>query len=156
MNAVFTIIWTILYQYSAGRIKKPNRPYMARGPQFAHAWYRAYTRSRLTPQSVPFADLSTLGPVIVCGVRFYRFVPASCKRKSYTQEKLCGYNPYLPRVNRVLLCSLSHLQAHITCPRLTTSEYLFVLFPVLQPYLRLETKREANQLKCQSDVYLTV
>ena len=34
----------------------------------------AITRSRLTPQSAPFADLSTLGPVIVCGVRSYRFV----------------------------------------------------------------------------------
>ena len=30
------------------------------------------TRTRLTPQSVSFANLSTLGPVIVCGVSFYR------------------------------------------------------------------------------------
>ena len=26
MNAVFTLIWTILYQYSTGQIKKPNGP----------------------------------------------------------------------------------------------------------------------------------
>jgi len=36
----------------------------------------AITRSRWTPQSAPFPDLSTFGPV--CGVRFYRFVTASC------------------------------------------------------------------------------
>ena len=59
----------------------------------------AYTRSRLPPQSAPFADLSTLGPVIV--IRFYSFVTALCKRKGYTQEKLCGYNPFRPRVNGV-------------------------------------------------------
>ena len=60
--------------------------------------YRAYTRSRLTPQSVPFADLSTLGPVIVCGVRFRVSVTASCERTGYTKEKSSGYNRLRSRV----------------------------------------------------------
>ena len=47
----------------------------------------AITRSRWTPQSAPFPDLFTFGPVVVCGVRFYRFVTASCGKKGYTQEK---------------------------------------------------------------------
>ena len=33
----------------------------------------ANTPSRLTPQSFPFADLSTFGPVIVCEVPFLSF-----------------------------------------------------------------------------------
>ena len=61
--------------------------------------YRAYTRSRLTPQSVPVADLPTLGPVIVCGVRFRGSVTASCERTGYTQEKSSGYKRLRSHVN---------------------------------------------------------
>ena len=57
----------------------------------------AITRSRLTPQSAPFPDLSTFGPVIVCGVRFYCLVTASCGKKGYTQEKYGNTTRFRPR-----------------------------------------------------------
>jgi len=53
--------------------------------------YRAYTLRHLAPQSVPFADLYTLGPVIVCGVRFRLSVTASCEGTGYMKEKSSGY-----------------------------------------------------------------
>ena len=69
-----------------------------------------------------------LGPVIVCGVRFYRFVTSSCKLKGYTQEKLCGYNPFRPRgagasvcvYANELCCSLDV----IGCPALASEEVI--------------------------------
>ena len=75
--------------------------------------YRTYTRSRLAPQSVPFADLSTLGPIIVSGVRL-----SFCYGLVLTKDKLCGYNPYRPCVNGVSVCRMS----------LTYSVYTHVLF----------------------------
>ena len=46
---------------------------------FRKCSYRGDYTEPFDPQSVAFADLSTLGPVIVCMVRFYRFVTASCE-----------------------------------------------------------------------------
>ena len=71
--------------------------------QVAHPWYRAYTLSRLPPQSVPSADLSTLGPIIVLGVRFRGSVTASCERTGYTKEKSSGYNRLRSCLNSTLV-----------------------------------------------------
>ena len=47
----------------------------------------AITRSRFTPQSAPFPDLSTFGPLSFAGSVFYRLVTASCGKKDTTRLK---------------------------------------------------------------------
>ena len=68
---------------------------------------------RWTPQSAQFPDLSTFGPVVVCGVCFYVSLTPSSSLEGYTHEKYADSYRFRPRGAgawvTLSLCSLSDL-----------------------------------------------